>query len=252
MTVLQNHFNCIDKEWWIIISINQHLLSMNNQGWFPIQLWIILYSLNSILNAQILVVVKKTFIFWHPYLILSNYVYFQHNLDFICLLPVSPAFHLSMSVIPFCHCTDIIRHLFAPPPLFSLPFPSPFMLFISQAPTTTGQYGKRQPKIHAFSFISPWRQPCPTQILPPHPLLLPALTTSEQPAMSSHSFSFSPSVCSAWDAVLPDCVRLRCSLPSCIPCPPEERRQKHYKACKNSLSRIASPLQRNGIAEQCK
>ncbi len=204
MTVLQNHFNCIDKEWWIIISINQHLLSMNNQGWFPIQLWIILYSLNSILNAQILVVVKKTFIFWHPYLILSNYVYFQHNLDFICLLPVSPAFHLSMSVIPFRHCTDIIRHLFAPPPLFSLPFPSPFMLFISQAPTTTGQYEKRQPKIHAFSFISPWRQPCPTQILPPHPLLLPALTTSEQPAMSSHSFSFSPSVCSVtWQRATP-------------------------------------------------
>lgn len=173
----------------------------------------------------------------------------------VAILPkMQKSFHLSMSVIPFpTHCTDIVRHLFAPPPLFSLPFLSLFTLFISRAPTTTGQYEyeKRQPKIHAFAFISPWRQPSLTQILPLIPFFLPALTTTEQPAMSLHSFSFFV-LQLLRDAVLPGCVQLRCSFPSCIPCPPEERWQKHYKACKNSLSRIASPLQRNGIAVQCK
>lgn len=111
---------------------------------------------------------------------------------------VSSAFHLSISVIPFpANCTDIVRHLFAPPPLFSLPFLSPFTLFISRAPTTTGQYEKTQPKIHGFFYHIPLTSAQSDTNTPPHPLFLPALTTTKQPAMSSHSFSFRFAILSA-------------------------------------------------------
>lgn len=107
-----------------------------------------------------------------------------------------PFIHICHS-FPRSHCTDIVRHLFAPPPLFSLPFPSPFTLFISRAPTTTGQYEKTQPKIHGFFYHIPLTSAQSDTNTPPHPLFLPALTTTKQPAMSSHSFSFRFAILSA-------------------------------------------------------
>lgn len=56
---------------------------MNNHSWFTIHLCTIEHSINRYWMH------KYCLLSWEsiPYLILWNYVYFQHNLELICLLP---------------------------------------------------------------------------------------------------------------------------------------------------------------------